>query len=79
MITISPYSQEILHPKFRYYSQVQRVRWTLGTVALHQSWSQKLADDKSETGPADSSRINIHEDYEIRYESQKFGVKKSNW
>ena len=26
-----------------------------------------MADDKSKTGPADSSRINVNEDYELRY------------
>jgi len=33
-----------------------------------------MADDKSKTGPADASRINVHEDYEITYWTKKFGV-----
>lgn len=33
-----------------------------------------MPDDKSKTGPADRSRVNIHEDYELRYWSTKFGV-----
>jgi hypothetical protein len=33
-----------------------------------------MSDDKSTRGPADASRINVHEDYELRYWSQKFGV-----
>lgn len=33
-----------------------------------------MSDDKSTRGPADASRINVHEDYEVRYWSQKFGV-----
>ena len=33
-----------------------------------------MADDQSKTRPQDSSRINVHEDYEVRYWSQKFGV-----
>jgi hypothetical protein len=32
-----------------------------------------MSDDKSKT-IADRKRINIHEDYELRYWSQKFGV-----
>ena len=33
-----------------------------------------MADDKSMTGQADRSRINIHEDYEVRHWTEKFGV-----
>ena len=32
-----------------------------------------MADDKSKTGPADSTRINVNEDYELRYWTAKFG------
>ena len=32
-----------------------------------------MSDDKSKTA-ADRKRINVHEDYELRYWSQKFGV-----
>ena len=35
-----------------------------------------MADDKSKRGPADASRINVHEDYEVEYWTQKFGVSK---
>lgn len=35
-----------------------------------------MPDDKSKTGPADDKRINIHEDYELTYWSNKFGVTK---
>jgi len=31
-------------------------------------------DDKKNTGPQDSSRINVNEDYELRYWSDKFNV-----
>ena len=31
-------------------------------------------DDKTKKGPQDRSRINIHERYELRYWSKKFGV-----
>jgi Protein of unknown function (DUF3606) len=33
-----------------------------------------MADDLSKRGSQDRSRINIHEDYEVRYWSTKFGV-----
>ncbi|MGH6872831.1 MAG: DUF3606 domain-containing protein [Rhizomicrobium sp.] len=36
-----------------------------------------MADDKSDRGPADRDRINIHEDYEVRYWTKKFGVTKA--
>lgn len=32
-----------------------------------------MADDKNIRGPADASRINVHEDYEVRYWTNKFG------
>ena len=31
------------------------------------------ADDKTNRGPADRARINVREDYELRYWSEKFG------
>ncbi len=33
-----------------------------------------MSDDKTKTGPADSSKVNVHEDYEVRYWTKKFGV-----
>lgn len=33
-----------------------------------------MADDKSKKGPADRERINVHEDYELRYWTDHFGV-----
>ena len=33
-----------------------------------------MSDDKNIRGPQDRSRINIHEDYELQYWSEKFGV-----
>lgn len=35
-----------------------------------------MADDKTERGPQDRSRINMSEDYEVRYWTRKFGVSK---
>ena len=33
-----------------------------------------MADDRSKRGPQDRSRINLSEDYEVRYWSKKFRV-----
>ena len=33
-----------------------------------------MADDKTKKGPQDRSKINISEDHEVRYWSDKFGV-----
>ena len=33
-----------------------------------------MADDKSNRGPQDASRINVNEEYEIAYWTGKFGV-----
>ena len=33
-----------------------------------------MSDDKSKRGPQDAKRINVEEDYELRYWSEKFGV-----
>jgi Protein of unknown function (DUF3606) len=33
-----------------------------------------VSDDKTKTGNQDRSRINLSEDYEVRYWSSKFGV-----
>jgi hypothetical protein len=43
---------------------------------LENSLEPAMADDKSKRGPRDASRINMHEDYEVRYWSEKFGVSK---
>ena len=33
-----------------------------------------MSDDKKNRGPADRSRINIHEPYEVRYWCKELGV-----
>ena len=33
-----------------------------------------MSDDKAKTGPADRSKVNVHEDYEVRYWTKKWGV-----
>ncbi len=35
-----------------------------------------MADDPRQTRPQDASRINVHQDYEVRYWTGKFGVSK---
>jgi Protein of unknown function (DUF3606) len=37
-----------------------------------------MADDKSDRGPADRARINIHEAYEVEYWSEELGVTPRN-
>jgi hypothetical protein len=39
-------------------------------------WRVVMADDKTDRGPQDRSRINLNEDYEVRYWTKKFGVTK---
>ncbi|MCU4180168.1 DUF3606 domain-containing protein [Bosea sp. BH3] len=36
-----------------------------------------MADDKSNRGPQDRSRISLGEDYEVRYWTDKLGISKS--
>ena len=36
-----------------------------------------MADDKAKRGPADPNRINMGEDYEIRYWTEKLGCTKA--
>lgn len=36
-----------------------------------------MADDKTNRGPQDRSRINLGEDYEVRYWTDKLGVSKA--
>ena len=33
-----------------------------------------MADDKNDRGPADRARVNVEEDYEVRYWTAKWGV-----
>ncbi|RYD56421.1 MAG: DUF3606 domain-containing protein [Sphingobacteriales bacterium] len=33
-----------------------------------------MADDKSKRGPQDSTRVNVNEDYELRYWTMRFNV-----
>lgn len=36
-----------------------------------------MADDKKQRGPADRSRVNLKEDYEVKYWTKAFDVSKS--
>jgi hypothetical protein len=33
-----------------------------------------MSDNKENRGPTDRSRVNVHEDYQLNYWSEKFGV-----
>lgn len=35
-----------------------------------------MSDDKSQRAPADASRINMGEDYEVQYWTKRFGVSR---
>jgi hypothetical protein len=35
---------------------------------------EAMADDPKQRGPQDRSRVNVEQDYELRYWSEKFGV-----
>ena len=35
-----------------------------------------MSDDRTQRGPQDRNRININEDYEVQYWSEKFGVSR---
>lgn len=35
-----------------------------------------MSDDKTNRGPQDRARVNLSEDYEVRYWTEKFGVTK---
>jgi hypothetical protein len=36
-----------------------------------------MADDRKDRGARDRSRVNVHEDYEVRYWTEKWGVTKN--
>jgi hypothetical protein len=35
-----------------------------------------MADDRKQTGKSDDSRIDVNQDHELRYWSEKFGVSR---
>jgi hypothetical protein len=35
-----------------------------------------MSDDLNKKGPQDASRVNVHEEWELKYWSEKFGVSK---
>ena len=43
-------------------------------VNLDKLSNVKIMDDKTKTGKADDSQININESYEVQYWSEKFNV-----
>ncbi len=42
-------------------------------VVRDRPWEKQMSDDKTKVGSADRSRVNVHEDYELKYWTQKFG------
>jgi hypothetical protein len=46
-------------------------------IILDNFYKKQIMDNKSKRGPQDSSRINVNEDYELRYWTDKFGVSDS--
>jgi hypothetical protein len=36
-----------------------------------------MSDDTTKTSPQDAKRINVNEDYEVRYWTEKFGCSKA--
>ena len=36
-----------------------------------------MADDKTKRSPQDSSKVNVHEAYEVEYWTQKWGVSRA--
>ena len=42
----------------------------------HKLNNLKMADDKTKKGPADSSRVNVNEDYEVAYWTDAFDCTK---
>jgi hypothetical protein len=42
----------------------------------HKQGVRPMADDLTNRGPADRSRVNMHEDYEVRYWTKSLGVSK---
>jgi hypothetical protein len=47
-----------------------------GTLQFAAGGSRKMADDRTMTGQADRIRINLNEDYEVRYWTEKWGVSR---
>jgi hypothetical protein len=35
-----------------------------------------MSDDTTKRGPADAQRVNVHEEHEVRYWTQKYGCTK---
>jgi hypothetical protein len=46
-------------------------RWQVGFMEV-----PSMADDLKNRGAQDRKRVNVHEDHEVRYWTEKFGVSK---
>ena len=54
--------------------QIEEQTEPRNSAAAIREWRTDMADDRSKRGPQDRSRINLSEDYEVRYWSKKFRV-----
>ena len=54
--------------------QIEEQTEPRNSAAAIREWRTDMADDRSKRGPQDRSRINLSEDYEVRYWSKKFKV-----
>lgn len=36
-----------------------------------------MADDRNKRGPSDGNRVNVHEEYEVRYWCDRFGCTRA--
>jgi Protein of unknown function (DUF3606) len=51
-------------------------RIALRTFSGHRSGELTMADDLKNRGAQDRARVNVNEDHEVRYWTQKWGVSK---
>ena len=54
----------------------QALRYDFYHKSVSNQPTEIMADDKTKKGPADSSRINLNEDYEVSYWTSTLGVSK---
>jgi hypothetical protein len=59
----------------------RRRPWDGGTCGQHRDFVSErrriMPDDKTNRGPQDRVRVNLSEDYEVRYWTEKFDVSKA--
>jgi hypothetical protein len=66
------------HSRIEQFRRLTRKIFTAATSAdptpLTDSRSSNVADDLKDRGARDRSRMNVHEEYEVRYWTEKWGV-----